>query len=204
VQPQSTSDDERDRIIDAAYDCLSEPHSGPVPIAAILTRAGVSTRAFYRHFASKDELFLQMLREESQALACRLERIADEVADPVRQLRAWLAEMLTLAHDPRLRQHMRVIDSDEVRAAKGYRGVRESTQAARERSLAEILERGRRDGTFPLTDPQVDALAISAVVSRLMTTTPPTRSVLVERTLSQVFDFALRAVGGDRVAGDDR
>jgi AcrR family transcriptional regulator len=204
VQPQSTTEDERNRIIDAAYDCLSEPHSGPVPIAAILTRAGVYTRAFYRHFESKDELFLQMLREESRALTGRLERIADEVADPVGQLRAWLTEMLALAHDPRLRQHMRVIDSDEVRAAKGYRGVRASTHADRERSLADILERGRRDGSFPLTDPQVDAVAISAVVSRIMSTTPPTRWVLVARTLSQVYDFALRAVGGDRVAGSNR
>jgi len=204
VQPQSTPDDERDRIIDAAYDCLSEPHAGPVPIAAILARAGVSTRAFYRHFASKDELFLQMLRQESQALTGRLDRIAADRADPVCQLRAWLAEMLTLAHDPRLRQHMRVIDSDEVRAAKGYRGVRESTHCERERSLVEILERGRRDGSFPLTDPQADAIAISAVVSRIMTTTPPTRSAVVGRMLGQVFDFALRAVGGTRADAPNR
>jgi AcrR family transcriptional regulator len=34
----------------------------------------VSTRAFYRHFESKDELFLAMLREETDALAERLDR----------------------------------------------------------------------------------------------------------------------------------
>jgi len=198
VQPPSPTDEERERIIDAAYDCLSEPHTGPVPIAAILARAEVSTRAFYRHFTSKDALFLQMLRQECDALNERLDRILDKGEPPLRQLQAWIAEMLTLAHDPRLRQHMRVIDSDEVRAAKGYRGLRENTHVERERSLAAILERGRRDGSFPLTDPEVDAVAISAVVSRIMTTTPPVGSALMERTLVQVFDFSLRAVGGDR------
>lgn len=204
MQPQTTSEDDRDRIIDATYDCLSEPHTGPVPVAVILARAEVSTRAFYRHFASKDELFLEMLRLESLALIGRLDRIVDEVADPVGQLRAWLSEMLTLAYDPRLRLHMRVIDSEEVRAAKGYRWVRESMLTARERSLADILERGRRDGSFPLTDPPVDAVAISAVISRMMTAAPPTRSALFARTLNQVFDFALRALGADRAACQDR
>ncbi|MBO0679512.1 TetR/AcrR family transcriptional regulator [Mycolicibacterium sp. S2-37] len=199
MQPQSPTDDERERIIDAAYDCIAEPHTGPVPIAAILARAEVSTRAFYRHFTSKDELFLQMLRQESAALSGRLDQILDGGEAPPRQLEAWIAEMLTLAHDPRLRQHMRVIDSDEVRAAKGYREVRESTHTQRERSLVEILERGRGDGSFPLAEPELDAVAISALVSRIMTATPPTRSALVQRTLAQVLDFALRAVGGNRV-----
>ncbi len=62
MQPDTPNDDDRGCIVDAAYGCLSEPHSGPIPVAAILQRAGVSTRAFYRHFESKDELFLAMLR----------------------------------------------------------------------------------------------------------------------------------------------
>ncbi|OBB58026.1 TetR family transcriptional regulator [Mycobacterium sp. 852013-51886_SCH5428379] len=184
--------------MDAAYDCIAEPHTGPVPIAAILARAEVSTRAFYRHFTSKDELFLQMLRQECAALNGRLDQILDKGEEPLRQLEAWIAEMLTLAHDARLRQHMRVIDSDEVRAAKGYREVRESTHSERERSLVQILSRGRSDGSFPLSDPELDAVAISALVSRMMSATPPTRAALVQRTLAQVLDFALRAVGGQR------
>jgi AcrR family transcriptional regulator len=198
VHPPSLTDDERVRIIDAAYDCIAEPHTGPVPIAAILARAEVSTRAFYRHFTSKDELFLQMLRQECAALNSRLDQILDKGEEPPRQLEAWIAEMLTLAHDARLRQHMQVIDSDEVRAAKGYREVRESTHSERERSLVQILSRGRSDGSFPLSDPELDAVAISALVSRMMSATPPTRAALVERTLAQVLDFALRAVGGQR------
>jgi AcrR family transcriptional regulator len=198
VQPDIPDDDDRGFIIDAAYTCLSEPHSGPIPVAAILQRARVSTRAFYRHFESKDELFLAMLREESDALAGRLDRIADKApGGPIDQLKAWIAEMFGLVYDARARMHLTVIDSDEVRAAKGYRETRERAHADRERSLVEILHRGRADRSFPLADPERDAIAISAVVSREMSQ-PPQDVAGMECAQDRVLDFALRALGAYR------
>ena len=52
---------------------------------------------------------------------------------------AWVEMMFDLAYDPQLRMHLTVIDSDEVRAAKGYRETRERLHAERERSLERIL-----------------------------------------------------------------
>ena len=199
VQPDSPTADDRQGIIDAAYGCLSEPHSGPIPVAAILERAGLSTRAFYRHFASKDELFLAMLRQEADALADRLDGIADELpGDPVRQLTAWVEMMFDLAHDPQLRMHLTVIDSDEVRAAKGYRETRERLHLDRERSLEQVLERGRDDGSFPLAQPHRDAVAISAIVSRELTISAPGIPEDLQRARARVLDFALRALGAAR------
>jgi AcrR family transcriptional regulator len=196
VQPDSPTLDDRQGIIDAAYRCLSEPHSGPIPVAAILERAGLSTRAFYRHFASKDELFLAMLRQEAEALTDRLDRIAEEFpGDPVKQLTAWVEMMFVLAHDPELRMHLTVIDSDEVRAAKGYRDTRERLHADRERSLERILARGRDDGSFPLARPRSDAVAIGAIVSRELTISAPGGDEDLQRARARVLDFALRALG---------
>ncbi|HJT93948.1 MAG TPA: TetR/AcrR family transcriptional regulator, partial [Mycobacterium sp.] len=136
MQPDRPDDDDRGCIIEAAYGCLSAPHSGPIPVAAILQRAGVSTRAFYRHFESKDELFLAMLRQESDALADRLDQIVEQTSGaPVDQLKAWIGQMFGWVQDAQLRMHLIVIDSDEVRAAKGYRETRERAHADRERSL---------------------------------------------------------------------
>src|SRR6202011_339336 len=79
VPPRTRADaDERADIIEAAYACLSAPHEAPVSVAAILDGAGLSTRAFYRHFASKDELFLAMLKRDSDAVARRLQRPAED------------------------------------------------------------------------------------------------------------------------------
>jgi AcrR family transcriptional regulator len=198
VQPDIASDDDRGCIIDAAYGCLSEPHTGPIPVAAILQRARVSTRAFYRHFESKDELFLAMLRQESDALADRLDRIADDAPGaPADQLNAWIGQMFGWMHDAELRMNLTVIDSDEVRAAKGYRETRERAHADRERSLVEILRRGKHDGSFPLADPERDAIAISAVISREMVDQSPGDQQRLRRSLDWVLEFALRALGAE-------
>jgi AcrR family transcriptional regulator len=205
VQPETPTGDDRGCIIEAAYGCLSEPHSGPIPIAAILHRAGVSTRAFYRHFGSKDELFLAMLRQESDSLAKRLDQIVEQApGSPIDQLKAWIAQMFGWVHDVQTRIHLTVIDSDEVRAAKGYRELRERLHADRERSLVEILRRGRDDGSFPLANPERDAVAISAVVSRVMTGMSPDDVQQLDRSLARVLDFALRALGADPAAADRR
>jgi hypothetical protein len=103
--------------------------------------------------------------------------------------------MFDLAHDPRLRTHLTVIDSDEVRAAKGYREMRERLHADRERSLERVLERGRDDGSFPLAQPRRDAVAISAIVSRELTISGPGGEVDLHAARARVLDFALRALG---------
>ena len=199
MQPDSPNLDDRQGIIDAAYGCLSQPHSGPIPVAAILDRAGLSTRAFYRHFASKDELFLAMLRQEADELAIRLDRIADELpGDSVERLKAWIEMMFVLAHDAELRMHLTVIDSDEVRAAKGYREMRERLHADRERSLERVLQRGLDDGSFPLAQPHSDAVAIGAIVSRELTISSPGGDEDLQHARARVLDFALRALGADR------
>ena len=198
MQPDTPTGDDRGCIMDAAYSCLSEPHTGPIPVAAILQRAGVSTRAFYRHFESKDELFLAMLRQESDALADRLDRIADDAPGaPADQLNAWICQMFGWMHDAELRMHLTVIDSDEVRAAKGYRETRERAHADRERSLVEILRRGKHDGSFPLADPERDAIAISAVISREIVDQSPGDQQRLRRSLDWVLEFALRALGAE-------
>lgn len=194
MQLDPDSDGDRDCIIDAAYGCLSEPHTGAVPIAAVLARAGLLTRAFYRHFESKDELFLAMLRDEGDALAHRLDRIAEEDSGtPAEQLRAWIAQIFELVQDPRLRMRAMVLDSDEVRAAPGYREARQRWHVDREQSLAVILQRGLRDGSFPLAKPESDAASIGAVVTREMIM--PTAVNEWQRAVDRVVNFSLRALG---------
>jgi AcrR family transcriptional regulator len=197
VPPRSRLDaDERAGIIRAAYTCLSSPHSGPVSVAAILEEAGMSTRAFYRHFESKDELFLAMLKRDSDAVAQRLRTIAEETSGgPIAQLTACVDYILELAYDPRGRAHAVVLDSDEVRVAKGYRAASADLRAERERIIADVLRRGRDEGTFPLAEPDRDAAAIHALVDRAFAAPlrglPATREQLV----GYVVDFALRALG---------
>ncbi len=183
-------------IMAAAYRFLADSQSGPVPMAALLRSAGVSSRAFYRHFVSKHDLYLALLEQECRAVVSQVERIADEAAGtPVDQLAAWIGAMFDIVVDPGQRMRLIVIDCEEVRTAKGYRDVRDRLHSERERSLAEILRRGQADGSFPLTDPDTDALAINAAVSRILGAQTSDEPETFKQVQAAVVDFAMRAVG---------
>ncbi|CDO06773.1 TetR/AcrR family transcriptional regulator [Mycolicibacterium cosmeticum] len=199
MPPECSLDEERGRIIDATYECLLEPHEGPVPVAAILARAGVSSRAFYRHFESKDELFLAMLQNLTAALSGWLDDIARGPGTPAEQLRAWIGQMFALATEPLVSSYLAVMESDEMRSAKGYPYVRELARTDRERSLAEILRRGVQDGSFPLAEPEVDAVAINALVSRQLTVPVPVDPASVDVAERRVLGFAMRALGAGKL-----
>ncbi|OCB47776.1 hypothetical protein A5721_08450 [Mycobacterium vulneris] len=180
----------------AAFSCLSEPHTGAVPLAAVLARAGLSTRAFYRHFESKDALFLAMQESSGKSLGRRLDQIADDTEGaPADQLALWIRVSFDVIHDARLRGRAMVLDLEEVRSAKGYQSVQEQWRLDRERSLADLLRRGRADGSFPLTRPDRDAAAIRAVVSHELSRLSADGDW--ECACAAAVDFALRAVGVD-------
>lgn len=182
--------------MEATFDCLSEPHEGPVHVSAILARAEVSSRAFYRHFQSKDELFLAMLEQVTERLAVLLDEIAGAASpDPVGKLRAWLDQMFTLASDTDLHRYLAVLDCDEMRSAKGYREARELSRARREGSLATILRTGRAEGAFPLAEPDFDAIAIAALVSRELTSERIFDPAQIPVSRARVEGFTLRALG---------
>ena len=67
-----------------------------------------------------------------------------------------------------------------------------------------ILRRGGDDGSFPLADPACDAVAISAVVARVMAAQSPGDEQRLQRSLTWVLEFAFRALGADRRTADRR
>jgi AcrR family transcriptional regulator len=94
--------DEVARIVDATYRVMANQGSVEPRVRDILEEAGVSTQAFYRHFASKDELLLVIiddgLRQLADYLELRMARAASE--GPEAEVRAWLLGMLAQAANP--------------------------------------------------------------------------------------------------------
>lgn len=120
------------RIVDAAYDLLDEAGLDGLTIRAVLTRTGLSRRAFYERFEGKDDLVLAVFEEAiHKAVKQFSERTAD-MADPLERLRLIVTSIVMgksmnsgsrIIHDRRgaalSREHLRLGESrpHDLRAA---------------------------------------------------------------------------------------
>jgi AcrR family transcriptional regulator len=157
---------ERTAILKAAFGLIGRSRDEPVSVQQILDAAGLSTRAFYRHFRSKDELILTMCRTAGDRVAAETAGVLAAAASPANAIEAWIRHQLSVVYDPRRARQTSVLTSWEARSAAGMDHVVQEASAARRDTLAAVIRRGRDDGSFPLvTDPDEDARAIASVVS---------------------------------------
>jgi AcrR family transcriptional regulator len=151
-------------LIDAAAKVVREDGVGALNVAQVLTRAQLSTRAFYRHFDSKDALvsavFLEMARIEMR----RLKRRMAAASNPADAVVAWIDGRLDLAFNEKIRSDLRQMSLEaQTQMFAAPELVSEAYQEIL-KPLVEQLEEGRRLGLFPDIDPVADALSIHGAI----------------------------------------
>jgi AcrR family transcriptional regulator len=156
---------EKDAIMRAAYDLILRNGSNPTSVHDILHETGFSTRTFYRHFHSKDELLVAMYRVDSDRVAETLTAAVAAAATPLDALEAWVDQNLAVVYDARRLRHVAVLASPEATMAEGYDEVHVAGMAAHRAPLIEVLRQGKLYGVFPHAEPDADAFAIQAVVT---------------------------------------
>jgi AcrR family transcriptional regulator len=133
-------------------------------VAEVLARTELSTRAFYRHFGSKDELvsavFLEMARVETR----RLRRAMAVEADSIRSVMAWIDGRLDLVFDSGVGSDLRHVSLEAQSQTFAAPDLVNAAYGEILRPLVEELERGRELGMFPEVDPASDALSIHGAV----------------------------------------
>src|SRR5690348_18370343 len=86
----------RQRILAAAGELFYRHGIRAVGVDAIADAAGTNKMTLYRHFASKDELVAEYLRQWARAVDACWDRYASaHPGDPLAQLNAWVEEMAT-------------------------------------------------------------------------------------------------------------
>jgi AcrR family transcriptional regulator len=154
----------RREILAAASKTLREQGVRGVSIAAILERTGLGTRAFYRHFASKDELvaavFLEMARVEERRLRRRMASASTEI-DAVA---VWVDGRLDLAFDANIRSDLRRVSLEAQSQMFASPNLVQPAYAQLLKPLSEALQRGLQRGVFHDIDPVTDAQVVHGVV----------------------------------------
>ena len=78
---EATTTSTRDRLLAAAQALIEEGGYGAASVVAIADRTGVAAGTLYRHFASKEELFVELFRSvcvrEERAMRAAGERLPD-------------------------------------------------------------------------------------------------------------------------------
>src|SRR5215213_1531691 len=89
----------RRQLLDYATVRFAENGYHPTSVAEIVTGLGVGKGVFYWYFSSKEELFLELLREAQQDLRRRQQQAIADEPDPVRRIElgiratmAWYSE----------------------------------------------------------------------------------------------------------------
>ena len=111
---------ERQLLLDASLAVMERNGFDDVSVADILAEADVSTRSFYRHFASKDELVCAIFRREAERAAERIGESTEAAETPIEALDNWLAGMLSIGHHHRKAKRAVILSSPGAMRAEGY------------------------------------------------------------------------------------
>ena len=187
--------DVRRAIMVAASEIIRERGVRGLSIAGVLDRSELSTRAFYRHFESKDQLVAEIFLDTALAEKRRLRRKMAKATNPVEAVAAWIDGRLDLAFDETTKSDLRGLSLEAQSQMFASPGLIQPAYAEMLKPLVEQLHRGLVDGAFHNIDPATDAQSIQGVVwastERQWATGDCERADVRQRTLR----FCLRGLG---------
>jgi AcrR family transcriptional regulator len=194
-RPRQYDDDvERELILDAAYAALRDT-GHELTIAGILASAGVSTRSFYRHFASKDALLCAMYLRDGRWAADRLTKRLADAASPPEAVAWWIDEIFSFVRTPRRAERVSVLGSIASSRAEGFADVAVEARQLLVEPLRAAVRAGIDAGVFGDADPDVTSELLAAAVLHAAGLVAPYRPVGRDALVATT-RFCLEALGG--------
>jgi AcrR family transcriptional regulator len=185
--------DEVRRLLDAGLQLMRQCGTTTSPrVADIVQAARLSNEAFYRHFASKEDLVAAIVESGAERLESYLRHQMGKGRDPREQVRRWIEGVVAQAADPGVAEPTRAVLWNGNRVGDRARSNGGSTRDPLARLLEEPL------AAAGSADPQRDASVVChAVMGRmeefLWRHLPPSR-----QDVSHLVEFCLAAVGPPR------
>jgi AcrR family transcriptional regulator len=185
----STALDEQRELMDAGLAVLRRSGSDGCTVAGVLAEAGLSTRAFYRHFASKDALILAIYKRDSLASCAKLRDRIRATTTARAALEVWIDETLALGFASARARRTRPLAKEGLRL-----------QAQFPREFAEIVA-GILDPlvallrAVPTDDPERDARTMHAITWGLVEDKFGGDVLSREQARAHALRFCLPAIG---------
>jgi AcrR family transcriptional regulator len=165
---QQRSEETRTRLLKAAEISFAQQGFDATSVAKICQTAGMTKGAFYHHFSSKEQVFLELLRRwleglESQMISLREETVS--VPEELLSMSGLIPEVLKAAED-----QLPIYLEFWTRAMRDPNVMQELiTPIHHYRSLfSEMASKGISEGTLKEVDPETTAKLILALALGLL------------------------------------
>ncbi|MGO8861872.1 MAG: TetR/AcrR family transcriptional regulator [Acidimicrobiales bacterium] len=155
---------ERRRLIEAAIRVMERNDYSEMSVGDVLAEAGLSTRAFYRHYDSKEALLETFLLDEAESVGQALGRVVAAADDPVSAVEAWLERFLDVFYEPRRARRAAMLAAAAARASGPSAEMMARMREIACRPLVEALREGHDAGVLRSPRPEADAYSIHSLV----------------------------------------
>lgn len=156
------------RVLSAAVRIMSRDGELEPNMRELLKDAGISTRAFYRHFPSKAALISVIVEDIYHEMLDSLHGAVLGAQGPEAKLKAWIAAALDYAVDPDLAMRGRALVLHQAQLSREYAAVYEDAGRALNAQVVAILELGIAAGLFCSNTVHSDArLIVSLTIAAL-------------------------------------
>jgi len=185
----------RERLLSSTLELVAEGGYAAANVVAITSRAGVAAGTLYRHFASKEELFVELFREMCGREVVAMQEAADTRVAPLEKLDAAIETFArrALVH-PRVSWALLaepvdpLVDAERLEYRRRYRDL-----------VAMLLRSAIAERAIPACDAELTAAAIVGGVGEALvgplSGNRAGRAATDEELVGEIRSFARRAAG---------
>jgi AcrR family transcriptional regulator len=187
----------RETLLRASTDVFAERGFAAATMREIADRAGMPLSAFYYYFPSKHEVLVAIMHSVLEDLDSSCLAAMQEAHGPADQLAAMVASHVRVhLHDP---QAARVADGELRPLREAARADVIARRDAYEGRFRDVLEEGRRTGTFGRDlDVSVATMSILMMSTGVLAWWRPDGPLTIEQTADALGAFAVSIAAGRR------
>jgi len=147
-------------LVDAAIVAMARSADATISVSEVLAEAKLSTRAFYRHFDSKEALLEALMLREAVAVGRSLARVVEQAPNPVAAVEAWLERYLDVFFEPRRAKRAALLTSAAYGVSRPSAQMMVEMRRISCAPLVEALRAGHVAGLLRSPTPEADAYSI--------------------------------------------
>jgi AcrR family transcriptional regulator len=182
---------EVETFLRAGIEVIRRTESIDPKVTEIIEESGLSNKAFYRHFESKEALLVAILDDGLQHTVAELVRRMDEFRSPEDKVRCWIEGTLSRSQWPHGIANTRPFILIGFRLAHDFPNEWLEADRSLRAPLVAAIAKGRAASVFPNVDPERDGEAIYHVAMGKLHAAMIWRTVPSRHEIDALSDFCL-------------